>query len=148
MRRTPIALSTLAVIAVLGLSACGGSSGDAQGDSGSAGSSSGRQNGGGPFAALQDKKVQACLKQQGVTVPTAPAGGQQPNGNGQPPSGYGPPQNGQPPSGDGQRPQGGFGGGFSDELRAALKKCGVDLPQRGQRPPGQTQTTTTATATS
>jgi hypothetical protein len=146
LRRAPVALSTLTVIAALGLSACGGSGGDAQGDSGS-GSSSGRQNGGGPFAALQDKKVQACLKQQGVTVPTRPAGGQRPDGNGQPPSGYGPPQNGQPPSGDAQRPRGGFGGGFSDELRAALKKCGVDLPQGGQRAPGQTRTTTTTATT-
>jgi hypothetical protein len=150
LSRSPIALSALAVAATLALSACGGSGGDAQDGSNDTGSSNG-QRGSSPFAALQDKEVQACLKKQGVTVPTGPpGGGQMPYGggrppeNGQPPENFQPPEDGQQPPQDGQRPP---GGGISDELRAAAKKCGVTLPEQGQgAPPSRTQTTTAATA--
>jgi hypothetical protein len=145
LSRTPIVLSAFALVVALALSACGGSSGnDAQDGSASTGSSNGQGNG--PNAALQDPDVQKCLKKQGVTVPTAPPGG---NGNGQMPYGGGPPpQDGEqqaPP--DGERPRNGGGpGGMSGELRAALKKCGVTLPDAGQgAPPGRTSTTTATT---
>jgi hypothetical protein len=73
----------------------------------------------GPGAALRDPKVQACLKKQGVAPP---AGG------------------------------GADGGRFAqrfEQLRAALAKCGVQLPQGGfrGRPPQQQGQDTATTQT-
>jgi hypothetical protein len=99
---------------------------------------------------FSDPKVQACLKKQGVTVPDFRRGSGPPpsGGNGQPPSGQ-PPSggNGQPPSG--QRPRnGGFGNSAqAQKLRAALQKCGVTLPNRGQNGPPQQQQDATSTDT-
>jgi hypothetical protein len=142
LSRPTIALSALALAATLALSACGGSGGDAQDGTAGAGSSNGQRRGG-AFAALQDPKVQACLKKQGVTVPTAPPG----DGQGRTPYGGQGQGQGPPPDGGGEGGQR-RGGMFSDDLRAALAKCGVQLPQPGQggRPPTGTSTTATTTA--
>jgi hypothetical protein len=102
------AIATLAAAAVA-LSACGGSS-----------NASTQQSQGqaqrGPFASLS-AEARSCLQKQGITPPN----GQRP-GNGQPPTG-------QRPSG-GQRPA---NGARFQKLRAAMQKCGVQLPAR---PPG------------
>ena len=74
---------------------------------------------------LQDPKVVACLKQQGVTIPSGAA-----RGNGGPPNG----QNGQPPTRHrtaDRRPARAVrtapGSAQFQKLRAALQKCGVDF---------------------
>ena len=93
---------------------------------------------------LQDPKVVACLKKQGVTIPTRR------RGDGGPPNG----QNGQPPTGTNRRPPSGQGGPNGpgsaqfQKLREALQKCGVDFrgrPPNGQAPQGQGTTSTSAT---
>ena len=93
---------------------------------------------------FQDPKVVACLKKEGVTVPSGRR-----RGNGGPPNG----QNGQPPTGTNRRPpsgQGapnGAGSAQFQKLRAALQKCGVDFrgrPPSGQAPQGQGTTSTSA----
>jgi hypothetical protein len=127
--------SACTLIVSLGLTACGG-------DSSSSSTAAQAQQQGHPGrnargAFLQDPKVQACLKKQGVTIPTfrRPQNGQQPP-NGQPP-------NGQPPSGQRRdRNNGDF-----EKLRAALQKCGVTFPNRGNgggAPPNQGTTSTSA----
>ena len=112
-----------ALVVCLGLAACGGSGS-------SSGSGTSTQPGGGRgFGFASDPKVAACLKKQGVTLPT---GGRR-RGNGAPPTSTNgaPPTttNGQPPAGGGFR-----GGGNSaqfQKLQKALKACGVTLPQGG-----------------
>jgi hypothetical protein len=107
------------------------------------------QPGGGRRGFLQDPKVVACLKKEGVTIPSRPRGGNggPPGGqNGQPPSG----QNGRPPSGQGQ-PNGRPGSAQFQKLRAALQKCGVTFqgrPPNGQPPQGGQGTTSTGTSAS
>ena len=94
---------------------------------------------------LQDPKVVACLKKEGVTVPNRPRGGNggPPGGqNGQPPSG----QDGQPPAGQG-RPNRRPDSAQFQKLRAALQKCGVTFqgrPPNGQPPQGGQGTTSTS----
>jgi hypothetical protein len=113
------------VAAAVALGACGSSSGSpsASAQQSQQPQQQQAQQQGGPFASLS-ATARACVAKQGVTLPS----GQRPgNGNGQPP-------NGQPPNG--QPPAGAAGGANSDrftKLRAALKKCGVNLPNR---PPG------------
>jgi hypothetical protein len=112
--------------ATVALGACGSSS-NASTSSAQPAQQQGRQQGGGPFASLS-ASARACVAKQGVTLPTGrgPGNGQAPNG--QPPNGQAP--NGQPPAGAAGRPAN------SDrfaKMRAALKKCGVNLPSR---PPG------------
>jgi hypothetical protein len=129
----------IALVIVLGLAACGGGSGSGSGTNASANQ---QPNGGRGF--LSDPKVQACLKKQGVTVPS---GGRRPNGggppNGQPPGGG----NGQPPTGTNGRPQGGQGNSAQfQKLRAALQKCGVNFPNRGNGAPAPNQGTTSTSA--
>jgi hypothetical protein len=102
------------------------------------------QNGGGAQSSgqgrpgfAQDPKVAACLKKQGIEPPQRPPGA---SPGSRPPQGT-PPANGERPAG---RPPGG-GGGFggnsaqAQKMRDALKKCGVELPQRPGRgaPPAQ-----------
>lgn len=110
--RRPRAVATVALVAAtVALGACGSSSGTST----SAAQQAPRQ--GGPFASLS-ADARACLQKQGVTPP-----------NGRRPGNGGPP-NGQPPAGTAGRPAN------SDrfaKMRAALKKCGVNLPAR---PPG------------
>jgi hypothetical protein len=109
------------LILALGLTACGGDSSS----SSSAGSQQGQ--GGGPRGFFQlDAKTRACLKQQGVTLPTGRR-----------------PPDGQPPNGQRRnRNRGDF-----EKLRAALQKCGVTFPNRGNgggAPPNQGTTSTSA----
>jgi hypothetical protein len=129
------AVSCLAV----GLAACGDS-----------GSGSGSISTSGPQAnarqgLFSDPKVQACLKNEGVEVPSFRRGNGQPpsGGDGQPPSG----DSGQPPSGQ-RPPDGGFrNSAQAEKIRKALQKCGVTLPNRGQNGPPQQQQDTTPSDT-
>jgi hypothetical protein len=130
-----------ALLLALCLAACGGSSPSTNSTAG-AGSGAG-QPGGGRRGFRQDPKVVACLKKEGVAVPSRPRNGGAPGGqNGQPPSG----QDGQPPSGQGapnRRPR----SAQFEKLRAALQKCGVTFqgrPRDGQPPQGGQGTTSTS----
>jgi hypothetical protein len=126
-----------AFLIVLCLGACGSDSNT----SSTAGAGAGaNQPGNARRGLLQDPKVVACLKKQGVTVPSGR------RGNGGPP-------NGQPPTGTNRRPPSGQdapngpGSAQFQKLRAALQKCGVDFrggPPNGQPPPGQGTTNTSA----
>jgi hypothetical protein len=101
--------------------------GDAGGDSGEA------SQGGGPGGFEISEEARACLDEQGVELPEAPAGGEMPEGG--PPAGGGMPE-GEPPSA-GQMPEGGgagFGGEQSEEMQEAFEECGVEVPTGG---PGQ-----------
>jgi hypothetical protein len=124
-----------ALVIALCVGACGSDSNPSS--STNAGAGNGRRG------FLQDPKVVACLKKQGVTLPSRP------RGNGGPPEGG----NGQPPTGTNRRPPSGQGGPNGpgsaqfQKLRAALQKCGVDFrgrPPNGQ-PQGQGTTSTSAT---
>lgn len=120
----PACAAAGAILAVLSLAACGSSS---TSTAASAGAGTSRQ-GGARRGFLQDPKVVACLKKQGVTAPSFPR-----RGNGGPPNGQ--PPSGQPPSGQ-TRPNRRPDSGQFQKLRAALQKCGVDF---GRRPPGGQQ---------
>jgi hypothetical protein len=115
-----VATASVAVVLALGLGACGG------GQSSSSASST-MQQGNARRGFFADPKVQACLKQQGVTLPS---GGRYRNGR---------PHTGQPPGAPngGQRNSGRF-----QKLRAALQKCGVTPPDRGQNAPSPSTGTT------
>ena len=98
---------------------------------------------------LRDPKVVACLKKQGVTLPSGRRRGNGGLPNGGPPTGT----DGQPPTGTNRRPPSGQGAPNGpgsaqfQKLRAALQKCGVDFrgrPPNGQPPQGQGTATTTA----
>ena len=123
-----------AAVGALCLAACGSSSTTSNANAGST------QRGGGRRGFLQDPKVAACLKKEGVTLPSRPRGA-----DGGAPGG----QNGQPPTGQGQgrrnrRPD----SAQFQKLRAALQKCGVTFPGRpptGQ-PPQDGQGTTSTSA--
>jgi hypothetical protein len=123
------------------LAACGGSNPSTDAGAGAA------QPGGARRGFLQDPKVVACLKREGVTVPSRPRGanGGPPGGrNAQPPSG----QDGQPPSGQGAPNRRGDSARFQ-KLRAALQKCGVTFqgrPPNGQPSRGGQGTTSTSTS--
>jgi len=114
-RHTRPVLALLALGACLTLAACGSSSGGGS-STNSANSKSAttpsnpRGSGSARATALRE-----CLQKQGVTLPSAPAGGNPPSGS-------------PPPAGAaGQRPGGGFKlpkGESAAQLQAALKKCG------------------------
>ena len=132
-----------ALLIALCLAACGSSntSTNSNADAGAGAT----QPGGGRRGFLQDQKVAACLKKEGVTVPSRPRGGNggPPGGqNGEPPPG----QNGQPPSVQG-RPNRRPDSAQFQKLRAALQKCGVTFQGRapnGQPPQGGQGTTSTS----
>ena len=126
-----------ALLLVLCLAACGSDSNPSSTASTGAGAG---QPGNPRRGFLQDPKVVACLKKQGVTIPSGR------RGNGGPP-------NGQPPTGTNRRPPAGQGSpngpGSAQfrKLRAALQKCGVDFrggPPNGQPPQGEGTTSTSA----
>lgn len=169
VRRGLLAASGALVLAT-GLGACGSSAASSSGGgAGAAGGAGATGPGGGPgriFGAARDPKVAACLKQQGVTLPTAPrrppTGGSVPYGGagaGAPPAGVG-----VPPTGTGTPPAGarrfrrGAGGAQFQRLRKALAACGVSVPQAPAGAPGAptgtapaapaTPATTTGAATS
>lgn len=137
--------SVVAVGLSLTLVACGGSDSSSSASANGGANTTGRRGGGGfNLTAAQT----ACLKKEGVTLPGRGQrpGGQRPNGtgttpDGMPPAGARTTPNGAPPNGgppnSGQRGQGGPGGANFQKLQAAMKKCGVDMPQRPQGAPGQ-----------
>ena len=137
----PACAAVGALLIALCLAACGSSSSGTTGNA-NAGST---QPGGGRRGVLQDPKVAACLKKEGVTVPSRPRGanGGPPGGqSGQPPSS----QNGQPPTGQGRRNPRPDSAQFQ-KLRAALQKCGVTFrgrPPNGQPPQGGQGTASTS----
>jgi hypothetical protein len=136
----PVGAAVGALVIALCVGACGSDSNSHASSSVNAGANrSGNRRG-----FLQDPKVVACLKRQGVTIPTRQ------RGDGGPPNG----QNGQPPTGTNRRPPSGQGGPNGpgsaqfQKLREALQKCGVDFrgrPPNGQAPQGQGTTSTSAT---
>jgi hypothetical protein len=116
-----VLLAALAAAVILGLTACGGSSSAKAGASAS--TTPAVPGRGGFFGAARDPKVAACLKKQGVTLPT----GRAPRPNGTPPAGR--PRN--------RAPRGGAFLQRFQKLRTALQKCGVKLPTRPfNGPPG------------
>jgi hypothetical protein len=156
-----LAAAAALVALVLVLGACGD-------DSGSASNAASPQRPGpgrGFFA--QTPEVRACLRKQGVTLPAgggrfrgnrgAPPTGttaQPPAGTTtQPPAGPGgvPPTgaNGAPTPGAGGPPRGAGRGDSAQfaKLQAALRKCGVTPPVRGQGGRRQAPTTTTPSTT-
>jgi hypothetical protein len=122
-----------ALLIALSLAACGSSDSSTTGTAGAGAS----QQPGGTRGFLRDPKVVACLKKEGVTVPSRPRGA-----NSGPPGG----QNGPPPSGQGgpsRRPD----SAQFQKLRAALQKCGVTFqgrPPNGPPPQGGQSTTSTS----
>jgi hypothetical protein len=135
----PVGAAVSALVIALGVAACGSDSNSSSTANAGAGAS---QPGNGRRGFLQDPKVVACLKKQGVTIPSGPRGNGPPNA-----------QDGQPPTGTNRRPPSGQGGPNGpgsaqfQKLRAALQKCGVDLrggAPNGQPPQGQDTTTTSA----
>jgi len=130
-RRGAALVPTLAVLAALGLAACGSGSSSSSASAGST-TPQGGARGGGFFGAAQDPKVVACLKKQGVTLPTGRF--QRGNGSGQPATGTTP--SGAPPTSTTPNgPRRNFRGNSAQfqKLRPALQKCGVKLPTG---PPG------------
>jgi hypothetical protein len=153
----PPAVVAVTVAASLTLAACGSSNSSSSSASGtgtqSAGSSTTGTNGtgNGTGRGMMTAEVQACLKKEGVTLPSRPTGGG--NGNGGPPQGGG---YGLPGAGAGAGAgRGGYGGGFGGnmsstqraKMQAAFKKCGVTFGQnRGAPGAGMQRPDTTSTA--
>ncbi len=112
--RTRPVLALFILGTCLTLAACGGSSGStnpgsATSASGKSATSASKGAGSARFTALRE-----CLSKQGVTLPSAPAGGNPQSSGSAPPTGS-------------QNPSGGFkppSGESSAQLQAALKKCG------------------------
>jgi hypothetical protein len=132
----PVCAALGVVVIVLFLAACGSDSNS----SSTASAAGANQPGNARRGFLQDPKVVACLKKQGVTIPSGRRGNGGPP-NGQPPTGT----NRRPPSGQGA--PNGPGSAQFQKLRAALQKCGVDFrggPPSGQPPQGQGTTSTSA----
>jgi hypothetical protein len=127
-----------AAVAAVALAACGSSS------SGSTTASAAAATG----SSTSRAKLQSCLKQHGVTLPTGfgkrrpgfgSGNGGPPPGGGTPPAGSTPPGGGTPPGGrSGTFPNDRGGGHFdsarSKKLRAAFKACGANFG--GHRPGG------------
>ena len=134
MKRTLTATS-VALCAVVLLSACGSSSSSSSSTAASASGSSRRT------------ALAACLKQHGVSFPArrgGPYGGPPGAGPGAGAPGGAPPPGGAPSQ---RRPPAGgffFGGGpRSTKFRAALKACGANFPAGQRRRPRFTKTTLT-----
>ena len=109
-----------ALLIAVGLTACGSSSTTSTNANAAAGAT--QPGGRARRGFLQDPKVVACLKKEGVTVPSRPRGG----------------------SG---RPNGRTASPQFQKLRAALQKCGATFPGRppnGQPPQGQGTTSSSA----
>jgi hypothetical protein len=136
LRRASFALG--AVVAALGVVACGSSTTTSSRPASSAAatpSASTTGRGSGFRNPAQRAKLVACLKQHGVTLPSRPPAGAPGSGSGgSSSSGSGTTgQNGAPPgAGSGGRRRGFFFGGgggaaANPKVQAALKACGVDF---------------------
>jgi len=113
--RTVLALLVL-LGACLMLAACGSSSGSG-GSTNSANSKSATTPSNAPGAgSARSTALRECLSKQGITLPSAPAGGNPQSSGSAPPAGTA----GQPPSGGFKLPK----GESAAQLQAALKKCG------------------------
>jgi hypothetical protein len=122
-----------ATAAALVLASCGGSS-----PSATTAAAARPAEGPGGFALTSQQR--ACLKREGVTLPTRPSGNRRPPAGGAPPQGYGPPPDGAGPPQDGSGAPPARGGDDSSHfgrLRAAMQKCGITF--RGRRGGGQPQ---------
>ena len=122
----PACAAVGALLVTLALAGCGGSSSSTDTNAGASGGAGTAQTGGARRGFLQDPKVVACLKKEGVTVPSRPRGA-----------------NGGQPGAQNRRP----GSAQFQKLRAALQKCGVTFqgrPPNGQPPPGGQGTTSTS----
>ena len=114
------------VLCVLGacltLAACGGSSSSATSSASSKSATSASKGAG----SARSTALRECLVKEGITLPSAPGGGNPPSSGSAPPTGSG-----------GQRPGGGFTppkGESTAQLQAALKKCGGgNFPAGGSR---------------
>jgi hypothetical protein len=116
----PASAAVGALLLTLALVACGASSSSTETNAGTA------RPGGARRGFLQDPKVVACLKKEGVTVPSRPR-----RANGGPPSAQNRPRR----------------SAQFQKLRAALQKCGVTFqgrPPSGQPPPGGQGTASTS----
>jgi hypothetical protein len=123
----PVGAALSALVIVLCVAACGSDSNPSSGANTGAGAT---QPGNGRRGILQDPKVVACLKPQGVAIPGRPR-----------------PGNGQPPASGRGRPNRRLDSAQFQKLREALQKCGVDFrggPPNGQPPDGQGTTSTSA----
>jgi hypothetical protein len=119
MPRTLHALALGGVLLALGVAGCGGSSSSSSSSGSTAGAAGAAPGQRGGFAS--DPKVAACLKQAGIALPTGRrrVGGTR----------TGPPS-GAPRTGTNGAPPAGASGRFA-KMQAALKKCGISLPNRG-----------------
>jgi hypothetical protein len=115
-RHTRPVLALLVLGACLMLAACGSSSGSG-GSTNSANSKSATTSSNPPGAgSARSTTLRECLQKQGITLPSAPAGGNPQSSGSAPPTGTA----GQPPSGGFKLPK----GESAAQLQAALKKCG------------------------
>jgi hypothetical protein len=115
-RHTRPVLALLVLGACLMLAACGSSSGSG-GSTNSANSKSATTSSNPPGAgSARSTALRECLQKQGITLPSAPAGGNPQSSGSAPPTGTA----GQPPSGGFKLPK----GESAAQLQAALKKCG------------------------
>jgi hypothetical protein len=129
-----------AVVIAFAVAACGSDQSSGSASTGAQQQASGRRG------FFQDPKVQACLKKQGVTLPSGRRrNGPPPNGsNGQPPTGT----NGQPPTASNGQPRARRNFAQAGKLRKALEKCGVQLPNGGPNGPAPQGGATTGTTAS
>ncbi|UTI65484.1 hypothetical protein NBH00_04535 [Paraconexibacter antarcticus] len=162
VRRGLLAASGAVVLAA-GLGACGSSAatstGGAAGTSAAGAPDAGQAGGPGRiFGAARDPKVAACLRKQGVRLPTGrrrpPRGSAGPYGGPGAGPGAGPPPAGAgvPPAGAGTPPAGARrfrrgGTAQFQQLRKALAACGVSVPQAPGGVPGAAAPATPATTT-
>jgi hypothetical protein len=133
-RARPVATWTLiAVIGAICLAACGSSTSSSKTSSAAASGSTGSGGSARPTSA-QRTKLQACLKQHGITLPNRRAGGGPPPGGGTSTNGG--------TSGGTSTNRGGHGGGFfrgggnsaqAKKLQAAFKACGANFGRGGGR---------------
>jgi hypothetical protein len=124
-------LSVVGVLAAATLTGCGGGSSSSSTGTPQAGAPSGGPGGFGINTA-QQKKIQQCLKAAGLasSFPSGrPSGFPSGGANGTPPSGV---PSGAPSGFPSGGPSGGPGGGAfnNPQIQAALKACGITLPQR------------------
>jgi len=130
--RYTLLAGTTVVLASVGLTACGGSSGTPAAAPAATTSAAPSATAGAGAARAQlfaDPKVQQCLQAAGIKVPQGrPSGESRPSGTPRP--------SGEPrPSGT-ARPgagQGGAGSAEMQKIQAALKACGIQTPARPSR---------------
>ncbi len=109
-------LALLLLGACLMLAACGSTSGSGGSTNSATSKSATTSSNPGGAGSARSTALRECLSKQGVTLPSAPAGGKPQSSGSAPPAGA----PGQPPSGGFKLPK----GESAAQLQAALKKCG------------------------